>query len=548
MFNVTTKYDKVYDERRKVFVIRGDEAYAKTVDVVLSSTRGNHTNDRISGFPVTLIAKLYRNLGDSVLVFYDGEEPIATVDTHDFQSEYALPVRLSWGDEHKLTVRYKANAQTMGKTSKSITLQENIPSDYVPTITFTSNAQINQGTSYTATGRVQFINENVTNGTEVVVSLDGEIIDTVETSNGLFSCSLGNIDKGIHTVTAETLQSETMNAKSQSLRLQSGYDVTILKYPSTLMTGVSSEFKISVKTLEGNPVNNATVSFNGNNYTTNSQGIATFNLSSITTGDFRASYNGSYSDYVHIESVSIPTLDVTSDTVVAQNETLPIDINVNNGSGLKVQVYEGNGSSYYVTEWTPTAQVTLNKNGSATYNYDANSKGQIALKFNSLNMSEVIDITDTVGYFSASNDGTHNLKVTNYGVTNFTSSSTRNMELTFNDNGIIQLEPIIGVNNGNVLEMRIVEANTVPMYLSFVYGNRVVYECNATDILNSDFKIRYNLEGNRAIISKNGNLITMNSTDAPVNNPHWSIVGKKYSSTNPKPLKISISDLKLYKE
>ena len=210
MFDVTTRYDNVNGERRKVFIIRGDEAYAKTVDVVLSYTRGTHTNDTIAGFPVTLNAKLYRNIGDSTLIFYDGEEPIDTIATHDWQSQYTLPVRLSWGDTHKITAQYKSNTQSLGKKSKSITLHETIPSSYVPTITFTSSNQINQSTSYTVTGRVQFMGENVIDGTEIVISLDGEVINTVETTNGTFSCPLGTIGKGTHTVTAETIQSDTI--------------------------------------------------------------------------------------------------------------------------------------------------------------------------------------------------------------------------------------------------------------------------------------------------------------------------------------------------
>lgn len=539
MFDVTTRYDNVNGERRKVFIIRGDEAYAKTVDVVLSYTRGTHTNDTIAGFPVTLNAKLYRNVGDSVLVFYDGEEPIDTIATHDWQSQYTLPVRLSWGDTHKITAQYKSNTQSLGKKSKSITLHETIPSSYVPTITFTSSNQINQSTSYTVTGRVQFMGENVIDGTEIVISLDGEVINTVETTNGIFSCPLGTIGKGTHTVTAETIQSDTMNAKAQSLTLNSGYEITILKYPSTLITDVPSEFKIAVKTNEGNPVPNATVNFNGTNYTTNSQGIVTFNLSTITTGDFRASCNGSYSDYVHIESVTLPDIYVTSDErILAQNETLPISINVPNGSGMKVKVYEDN---------SPITDLTLDKNGSATYNYNGANNGEVEIKFATENLTKTINVFDTVCYYSQ-DEGSRNLRVMNFKTLNFRSSSTKNLELTFLGVGSsVKFDPIYGDYGGNVMELTILSMNQDnSQFLDIKYGGRNVAKCENNEWRGKTVKLVYNdgkcyqyVDG---VLNK-----TYDNISAPSEPLRWSI-SEIIPSSDTSLTKMEISDLKIYKE
>ena len=83
MFNVTTKYDKIYDEemgkevRKKVFMIRGGEAYARSTDIVLTNT--TPTSGDIKGFLTSLTATVHRNIGSSKVVFYDGEEILGMV-------------------------------------------------------------------------------------------------------------------------------------------------------------------------------------------------------------------------------------------------------------------------------------------------------------------------------------------------------------------------------------------------------------------------------------------------------------------------------------
>ena len=118
MPSLTTKYDKIGDERKKVFVLRGDEAYARTVDVSLNYTlKGTGAN--IQGYLVKFDATVFRNLGDSVLLLYDDKTLLAQIDTHDYLQEYSFDnIRLSWGAEHKIYAKYKANKQTLANKFK----------------------------------------------------------------------------------------------------------------------------------------------------------------------------------------------------------------------------------------------------------------------------------------------------------------------------------------------------------------------------------------------------------------------------------------------
>lgn len=484
MFNVTTKYDKIGNERKKVFMIRGEESYARTVDVVMTYTETG--TDNIQGFPVTFNVTLYRNLGDSQLVFYDGEEPIGTVTTHDYTQQYTFSTRLSWGADHKIWVQYKANKQTLGKKSKSVSFHKAIPSQYVPTITFTSGTQINEGASYTATGNITFLGETVADGTAVDISLDGTLVNTVFTENGAFSCSVGNLAEGKHTVTAETLQSEVMNAKAQNRTVHSGYDISFSQASQRVVDGVTYTYKILVKNFSGTPISGISVSFANTSQTTNSNGIATFTLPALDTGLYLASCGGSYSEYLQVENVSPSPIQVSSPKpVVAPRSALPINVSIVEGGGLKVNVSE-NGVN--------KGQLILDSQGKATYNYRGTGAGKVHFEFSNEYSSDSIDIIDCLMYESSQWG-----RIPEVMGTGSCNISHENNQLSVNasmDGGFMFYQAY-GGGDGNVLEFDIISMSlsyspvSSNSNIKVYYGNKLMFVVTEGWGLRKSVKFKY---------------------------------------------------------
>ena len=540
MFNVTTKYDKIGNERKKVFMIRGEESYARTVDVVMTYTETG--TDNIQGFPVTFNVTLYRNLGDSQLVFYDGEEPIGTVTTHEYTQQYTFSTRLSWGADHKIWVQYKANKQTLGKKSKSVSFHKAIPSSYVPTITFTSGTQINEGASYTATGNITFLGESVADGTAVDISLDGTLINTVFTENGAFSCSVGNLAEGKHTVTAETLQSEVMNAKAQNRTVHSGYDISFSQASQRVVDGVTYVYKILVKNFNGTPISGASVSFANTTQTTDSNGIATFTLLALDTGLYLASCGGSYSEYLQVENVTPSPIKVSSSKPVTKTGTsIPINVSVVDGGGLKVSVTE-NGVS--------KPQLTLDSQGKATYTYRGTGAGKIHLEFTDGFTSDSIDIYDCLLYESSKWG-----KALQIGATGVGKISHQNNQLQFigQRNAECELKPMsyIGGGEGNVLEFDIVELSstidnmpTDSLYLEVDYGNVLMVMVMGGWSLRSSIKFKY--DDGSLYYWKNGELVDVYTIEDEIvtQNKYWKFINRDMLSQ----LNLKLDNIKVYIE
>lgn len=518
MLNVTTKYDKIGDVRKRVFVIRGDEAYARTVDLDLSYTRGTGVDaNNIRGFLVTLDATLYRNLGDSKIVFYDGEEIIDSVTTHGYDQTYSLNARLSWGVDHKIYAHYKSNKQTLGKKSKSFTLHEAIPPEYVPTITFTSPTQITEGSSYTATGTATFLNEPLI-GIDIDIYVDNVFKTTVVTdSNGAFSYTVTGLSKSKHTVTAEILQSEQMNAQKKTINISVGYIVSIIEYSKTMLSTVDYPLKVSVKSHTGSPVANQTVTFNGTNSSTNAQGIATFTLRNLDSGSYRASCNGTYSDYISVEKIPSPTIQVTSNTrVIAYPYSLEIPISMNGGAGLKIDVFENNVAK---------GQVTLDSKGTGKYFYKATGNGKVNVKFSGAGAIKVIQVIDCIAQVSPVGVGDPNYCLTFPSVKGGGSIADRHINIGLMNQGAVTFAPKSNPVDGNVLEMA-VSSCTSNHDIFLYYGNKLMMEI--TDLSQGNYKFKY-VNGTFTIY-KNNVIVLMKNVEQPTgSNKNWEIANNSFS-------------------
>lgn len=74
MVNLVTRYDNNLNE--KTFMLKGDEAYARTTDTLLKIIRFPDSLNHLNGMRVGLSIDVLRDIGDSTVVLYDNDEVI----------------------------------------------------------------------------------------------------------------------------------------------------------------------------------------------------------------------------------------------------------------------------------------------------------------------------------------------------------------------------------------------------------------------------------------------------------------------------------------
>lgn len=144
MAQIYNTYDSTLKE--KVFIVKGEEGYARSTDTLLEelerrSDWDEHFGYMLIGFHIDVL----RDVGASYVVLYDNGEAIGTYEfdtnTHSIDLDYESTtvdnrVKLNYGVEHNIYAVYMGNKQCMKSQSKTYTFYEPIPDKFEPTLTF----------------------------------------------------------------------------------------------------------------------------------------------------------------------------------------------------------------------------------------------------------------------------------------------------------------------------------------------------------------------------------------------------------------------------
>lgn len=312
MVRISTVYDK--DLKQKVFMVRGDESYARTTDVSL--TLGTITTGDIKGLKIaTITINLYRTRGASSIVLYDGDEILHMQNINQGTSTVTLSnIYLSYGLDHNLWVEYKGNSSCLSSKSKITTVNKPIPSNLTAVITRNeSTSQLTTGANIPINCTVTVNGSNVSNGTVVSIYIDGELNTTATTTSGVASTSISGISDGKHTVRLDVASGSGMLGNSLSYDVMIGYKVSIIQYPSPFVTGINNTFKTKVLNYNNSPVSSASVTMNSSSQSTNSSGIATHTISSYSGTTITATCNGNTSPSVTLDKFTPSSIAITYD-------------------------------------------------------------------------------------------------------------------------------------------------------------------------------------------------------------------------------------------
>lgn len=435
MVRISTYYDK--DINEKVFMVRGDEPYARTTDTLCSLvTNWANREASLDGVRIGVTYNILRDIGASKVTLYNHNEVLGSYDWTDGSTETTIGNSssggfiLPYGIEHRIWARYKGNDKCMGSKSKEIVFEYDVPSSFKTEVSFGTSSstptQINTGA--TLNGAVTVTVNGATPSSvynlDVDIYVDGEYNQTVTTpsDSNTKSFSISGLEDGKHILRGEVKQSNTIRQGSKTQNLFVGYKLNIESYPSPFIGGTDNVITVSLHNMNDNPVINKSVSFGGSSATTDSNGVATFTLQTLTDGDYYASYNGNVSQTITIKNLIVNNISLAlEDSITTKNveEILTATVTGDNISNIPVTWQFSNSTSNFSSSASVIAPITsyTNSNGVATAVYKGNERGNYYVRASTNGANDTKIIEDVTKYWhqdSANNttvlyDYTYNL-------------------------------------------------------------------------------------------------------------------------------------------
>lgn len=374
MVRISTVWDKIDDVNTKVFMVRGDEAYARTTNVQISLK--DSVSGASNGFVATAIVDVLRDTGNSSITFYDGEDVLTVVDWSYSNSnmEVQLP-RLSWDNEHLIWARYNGNTECLKSKSDVVSISKPNPDLTDTTITNTTSVINYTSTdNITITGKLNRVTGSASlQGREISFYADGIFKGTANTSDtsGNVSKNIGTLSNGKHEIAIVFNGDNPLGASEIKFNISVGYTLTILEYPKTfiLSNGINNLVKVNLLNSLGDPVPNKAISFGGQSATTDENGVATItNITNVTDNTtMYASYGNYTSNTITVASCTISDISIeTDDGLTVNGVAEPLTVKVT-GTGTLSNIpitMSGGMSGTYMTTSSGTVSLSYMGDGS----------------------------------------------------------------------------------------------------------------------------------------------------------------------------------------
>lgn len=386
MARLSTIYDKIYDEyldkevSKKFFMLRGDEAYARTTACELSISQFDDTV--IDYYTTDVTAKVHRGIGTSYLHLFldDDESPVHTWNTTPNITQYTLQdLELAYGLDHQLYLVYEGNTQCLKSKSKVEEFKYEIPAKHMTNIIPTINSQIDSGGNLSVSVALKIgtsTTATALHNRPILIYVDGLYDSTITTgaNSNTANGTITGLSDGKHTIRFDVERASNINQASTEADVKVGYIVEITDYPLHFVEGLNNYVYIKVTDYDGNAVSGKTVSFMSKQGTTDSTGSVRLTFDSVTTGTYRASCGGSYSNPINVSNTDIYTpksLIAETDGIVGYGGVETINISIQqNVPNVPIVVGEGMTGTYYTDEY-----------GIARIPYNGTGKGKTTISY-----------------------------------------------------------------------------------------------------------------------------------------------------------------------
>lgn len=301
---LNTQYDATLKE--KVFVLKGEEDYARTTDCILTEIthydesgvaidedngRRADWNHWLQYMKVEFRVEVLRDIGESVVALYDNDtmigEPLAWSDETEYvEWKYESPskdnrMNLAYDVEHNIYAKFMGNKKCLKSQSKTYTFMEATPDAYQSSLEIMTYSRYY--TSPSGSFKVKLIAEEYVSGKSVEVYCDDTSLGTFTTdSSGLTSNITfpSNLTDGIHTFYAKFNGDDEINSSEVTKQVSVGLVLEDFSYPHVVVTGAIGTVKGKVVDYFGNGWGNEYISITDLN-----EGIPEEYASTRTTSD-----------------------------------------------------------------------------------------------------------------------------------------------------------------------------------------------------------------------------------------------------------------------
>lgn len=435
MVQLNTTYDSTLKE--KVFILKGEEAQARTTDTLLNIVEYADSYNHIRAFRLGFEIEVLRDIDESYIVLYDNDDvlltlPIsnnrASVDYSGFDEvvsydatskkivigsslNYDSGIWFSYDVEHDFYVKFMGNKKCLKSQSKIEKFFKDTPEAYSSSLEFVNPTTTQPYGSTVSLPLKLNTSEYVSSDSKVVkVYVDDALKTTVNlTPNTQSNINLTSLSEGLHTVRCYFEGDEEYVACSVELTISVGYFFELVRCDSPAVysqQAVSDKYNILQYKLcdyfnNGVSGKSVTVWIGNNNIsaTTNSDGLITVNMTTYvnvtgTTSVFAVhEYNNDY--------------DVVSDeiTVTTWNGTFTISSDMGSiiasgvSTGITVQLSDNVSNVPVLMNVTDDILYT-DSQGSVTLQYTGDGSGTDYIRADIGMLSQSITLIDAFQYWN----------------------------------------------------------------------------------------------------------------------------------------------------
>ena len=322
MVQLNTTYDKTL--KQKIFVLKGEEAYARTTDVLADIISDfDDCNSHIRYCRVGLEVDVLREVGDAFVNIYDDDTMLLSIPWgEDMESiinnSYYNDKGIYWQDDklvigssdnvdtglflsydtlHNIQVKYTGNKQCLSSKSDVISFMEEKPDNYASTLTATaSSVSVETGDSVAFTLNLSIPTSDIQHTVQVYDN--GSLIDTLSIdANEDVSYSKSGLSNGLHSIRFLFIGDEEAFSSETTVDVSVGYKLLLVDLPSYVVNGTSASVGVSLTDYLDNPLSSKDVSM--------VEYIPNWGYEQISQSE-RTNYDG----YVLIEPVYVGTHEI----------------------------------------------------------------------------------------------------------------------------------------------------------------------------------------------------------------------------------------------